>query len=420
MDCAQRTGAGLVGPLYLETGDGRAAFIHSAGGHCVYADDGAALVRCDDHLAFADAGRLWEVATGPVDFMEYHCLLARTDFVRRSEAISDDVILVNEHLDLGLAAAEAGLSVWLEAGARVFFLGAAPRRLGDVAFFRRRWESADCEASMAAFVRRWPVADEAVFDQGLCRFLSDRRASARLRLEHAPAAAPADLLHAASLAQSRFALREQALAHGYPPPAVRAIEAACDFATLAFDSLYRPDGRPFLNHLIGTASALVAFEAGLDLVLAGLLHSAYTFRPDWMAEAEVTRILASGAGVEAIVRALPRAKDLLAAADRGEAVRVDALTVPDVRALAIEAANEVDVRLSGEYRASGRPAAVGEAGLALLREALAVFDLAALALSAGQPMGEATAAPILGFSPLFHSFRLDAPARRLDQVPPRP
>jgi len=415
---AEAVGAGVVGPVYVETGDGRAPFIHSAGGIFVHADGGA-LRRCDDRLAFTEIAGLCEVATGPVDFVEYHCLLARTDFLRRPGALSDEVTLVNEHIDLCLAAAREGFSVWLEAEARAVFLGAAPRRLGDVGFFRRRWDDEACEASMAAFARRWPVADEAVFDEGLRRFLKRRRASTNLRLEGAPTT-PSEVLSATSLAASRFALREQAVAHGYPPPAIRAIEAACDFATLAFDSLYRPDGRPFLNHLVGTASALVGYHASIDLVLAGLLHSAYAFRPDWMAEAEVTRVLASGGGVETIVRDLPRAKSLLAAADRGEGVRADALTVADARALAVEAANEVDVRLSGEYRASGRPPSVGEGGLALLRDALTPLELRGLALSAGQPAGEAAnALPILGFSPLLHSFRLDAPARRLDQAPPR-
>ena len=136
-------------------------------------------------------------------------------------------------------------------------------------------------------------------------------------------------------------------------------------------------------------------------------------------EAEVTRLLASGGELAAIVRARLRARALLAAADAGETEPVERLSVLDAQALCVEAANDADMRLSGEYRASGRPAEIGAGGLALLREVLAAVDLPGLALSSTSPIGEARPEPILGFSALRGSFRLDAPARRLDPVRPR-
>jgi len=55
----------------------------------------------------------------------------------------------------------------------------------------------------------------------------------------------------------------------------QSIRRGYDFATRLFAGRYRACGRPFVSHLIGTASALARHGAALDGVLAGLLHAAY-------------------------------------------------------------------------------------------------------------------------------------------------
>lgn len=416
--CAEETGAALVGPLYLEGGDGQPAIVHMAGGvlRRTEGDDGA-ITLSELRLASRDAAEASGLTRGAVDFVEYHAVLARTDFLRAPDAISDQVLLVHEHVDLALKARAAGLAAWMEPAARVVYLGSAPRRLADLDFYRRRWGLVACEASMAAFGRHWPLADAALFHAGIREFLARRHDRVRLfRPGAEPGPAP---MTAETLAQSRLALREQAVRRGYGASDLRAIESGCDFATLIFHGLYRPDGRPFLNHVIGTASALVRRDLRIEVVLAGLLHAAYTHRPDWMEEAEVTRLLASGGALEAIVRALPRAKAQLEAADRGEPPPIGALTILEAQALAVEGANEADMRLAGEYRASGRPPMIAAGGLALLRGVLEAVGVAGLAADAATPAGEIAPAAILGFNGLHASFRLDAAARRLDPVRPR-
>jgi hypothetical protein len=409
--CAEETGAGLVAPLYLE-GDGRGPrAIHMAGG-VLERDATGALVREAHGLAHARAGEAARLVRSQIDYPEYHCLLARTDLVRREGVISDDVLLVHEHIDLALKARVLGAGVWMEPTARVTF-GGLERRLGDLAFFLRRWDEAACEASLEAFARRWPIADADAFFVGVRAFVRDRGAAARPFHPGARGAGLGAPMTAAELAQTRTALREQALARGYSPDDARAFEAAGDFATLIFDSTYRADGRPFLNHVIGTASALVRYDFRREVVMAGLLHAAYTHRPDWMAPAEIARVLGPTGPVDAIVRALPHAKTQLASG----VVATD-LTLHETWALAIGAANEADMLLSGEYRASGRPREIAPAGLALLADVLTLAGAPGLAASADGAPGEGTQGPLLGFSPLHGSFRLDARNRRLAPVRP--
>ncbi|HUZ13406.1 MAG TPA: glycosyltransferase [Caulobacteraceae bacterium] len=407
--CAQETGAGLVAPLYLEGDERAASSIHMAGG--VLVRDAAGRLEREEHeLAHAPLERAERLARRQIDHAEYHCVLARTDFARRPGVISEDVLLVHEHIDLALKARELGFGVWLEPAARVNYAAAAGRRLGDLDFFRRRWDEAGCDASLAAFARRWPIADPDAFFAGIRVFVRERMARTS-PLHPGAAGADRDLPMApAELAQTRTALREQALGRGYGAVAARALESACDFATLSFDGLYRADGRPFLNHAIGTASALVRYDLRLDVVLAGLLHAAYTHRPPWIDPGEVTRVLASG-GADRIVLALPAAKAQIA--DGASAAQ---LTLTQAWALAIEAANEADMLLSGEYRASGRPREIAPRGLALLGDVLDRVGTPGLATTAAAPAGEGAQGPLLGFSPLHGSFRLDARNRRLEAV----
>jgi hypothetical protein len=57
------------------------------------------------------------------------------------------------------------------------------------------------------------------------------------------------------------------------------IKSAHWTALLLSSGGYRPCGRPFINHLIGTASVLVHFGFEARLIVAALLHAAYTHAP---------------------------------------------------------------------------------------------------------------------------------------------
>jgi (p)ppGpp synthase/HD superfamily hydrolase len=56
----------------------------------------------------------------------------------------------------------------------------------------------------------------------------------------------------------------------------RQVHAAYELAMALFAGHFRPNHKPFLAHLVGTASILAANGASLKLITAGLLHSAYS------------------------------------------------------------------------------------------------------------------------------------------------
>ena len=404
--CAEETGAALVAPLYLQGGEGAPTTIHMAGSEFVWSETAPPVLLSDHHrLTGQPAEAAAELDRAAVDFTEYHYVLARTDFVRQPGAISSDVLLVHEHLDLALFAREQGERVFFEPSARITYAAFGPRPLSDRAFFRRRWSVAGCEASAAAFAKRWPIVDADAFSGGFARQklpeVSLRRSgSAGVDLD-----AP---MRPEELAQSRVRLREQALGRGYSDEDVLGFEEAGDLATLLFDGVYRPDGRPFLSHAIGTASVLVRYELQAFVVRAGLLHAALTHRPPWLDADEVAAAL-QAAGADTLVRGQPVVSALFA----GDDVDIGALNMLGVRIAAILAANDVDMRLAGEYRGTGRPPDLNPLMRQRIAQALEGFGVDGLIESSAVIEEAAQPWPVLGAPARHVSFRLDAPNRRV-------
>jgi uncharacterized protein DUF6817 len=63
---------------------------------------------------------------------------------------------------------------------------------------------------------------------------------------------------------------------GYPDAALVMVHEAYKVAIRLMGAYLRPTGKPFLCHLVGTASILAACRAETSVVVAGLLHAAYT------------------------------------------------------------------------------------------------------------------------------------------------
>lgn len=78
-----------------------------------------------------------------------------------------------------------------------------------------------------------------------------------------------------SYAQTHLELYAELSARGADDEALGRVRAAYDLAVRLFASRFRPCGRPFVTHLVGTASALFEHGGDVDSVGAALLHAAY-------------------------------------------------------------------------------------------------------------------------------------------------
>jgi (p)ppGpp synthase/HD superfamily hydrolase len=76
-------------------------------------------------------------------------------------------------------------------------------------------------------------------------------------------------------AQTNIQLYEQLRNEGYSPVQIGKIAEAYRLSLELFACVYRPAGKTFIAHLVGTASILASLNASIDIVIGGLLHAAY-------------------------------------------------------------------------------------------------------------------------------------------------
>src|SRR5215468_4575510 len=146
-------------------------------------------------------------------------------------------------------------------------------------------------------------------------------------------------------AQTNIQLYNQLAELGYTAEDARRVHRAYGLAMQLFTGSYRGSGRPFLSHLVGTASVLASVRAPIEVVTAGLLHSAYSYGefgnywrgPDQAKRAQV--VTAVGEEVEALVLGYTR---LPWTVETIGALADTAASSKDSQILLIRLANEVD------------------------------------------------------------------------------
>jgi len=80
------------------------------------------------------------------------------------------------------------------------------------------------------------------------------------------------------LPQTNLQLYRVMIDAGATNAALAQTRTAYDLARHLFAGCYRPNHKPFICHLVGTAGALALWGQPVEVVAAGLLHSAYLFR----------------------------------------------------------------------------------------------------------------------------------------------
>lgn len=108
-------------------------------------------------------------------------------------------------------------------------------------------------------------------------------------------------------AQTNLQLYEQMRRLGYNAQDIARVRQAYDLAIRLFSSQYRANGKPFINHLVGTASIVLSRSLPTSLAITGLMHASYTHgraafpRPNFRAikRRELQRIL--GQEIESLV-----------------------------------------------------------------------------------------------------------------------
>ena len=357
--CADETGAGIVGALYLWGDDDSTNRIHMAGGLLEEEREDGGIVLKERHGYLNAALDKVELKRRECGFVEFHCMLMRREVYRAAEIFDDRIVCVHEHIHASLVAREMGYKTFVEPAARVVYRVSAPYAFSDLGVFRRRWSSQACNSSIRAFSERWGVIDdERSFGvRGyVARHIADidpiRSALQNLETSRRP-------LRADDLRHSMTGLVELARSKGYTDSDIRQIGNAHWSALVLSNGGYRPCGRPFIDHLIGTASVLVHYGCETRLVVGALLHAAYTHAPriDGGPAETVEAVATLLGGRDSVIERTVRAYTLRSSRWRFLSDLpnwADVATMADIDVALLALANDAELHLSGEVRATGR------------------------------------------------------------------
>jgi len=360
--CADKTGAGIVGPLYL-WGDGKSTpKIHMAGGRLIIHPDVSrdGLVMEEEHLLLnrrpEDVQE--QLFRKPCDYVEYHCMLVRTQLLQEHGLLDDGILSVHEHIDAALAAKRLGYSTYMEPASRVNYLAFADFKLEDLPIFRLRWSREAGEQSILNFAKKWGVCDDQRSFGGVRIFLSKHVGSIDpLRANIPPRQESNTAMRKEELQQTRSGLLDMAIERGYQAAEIALLSDAYFIAQAFVAGGYRSCGRPFINHLSGTASVLLRYDFRIEVVIAGLQHAAYTHCPahpqgKQAASENVCRKLGGELNkVERLVRGYTL-RGMRSSRHQILMMDVGRLTIFEAEVEMIALANEIDMYLSGETRYS--------------------------------------------------------------------
>ena len=159
IQCAQETGAWVVGPLYFEL-EPESDRIHMFGGECriqILADGSRDFVerhRCA-HQRLADVSNDFHFEREETELIEFHTVLVDMEVFRQLGPLDEALLCTAEHADLCLSVRQAGGRVYLEPRSQITYV--PPKQLSgaDLDYFRLRWSETWNTATRNHLMLKW-------------------------------------------------------------------------------------------------------------------------------------------------------------------------------------------------------------------------------------------------------------------------
>jgi hypothetical protein len=362
IETLERTGADFVGGviLYAPTIDfGRKGekIIHYAGGESLFRPDADGRPGMEEihHWVGVPLDQMREqIGTEPFpcDQVEFHgmCMTRRA-----VEALTpfDPELLVMEPSDLALRARQQGFRGVMDPMIEVSYEAAA-EFLCDLPAYSAQWGRDAVQDSVRYFARKYglPEDGEVVAHQTRWNRQHHEDIGVVVRAGH-PAPALVDL-HAHPFAQTWPQLLQQLRRQGWSVAEIAHIKRCHDAGRDLANGFYRACGKPFIAHLVGTASVLAAYGAPPILVESGLVHAAYGTLG--ASDEDSGRALAQrvGRNVDRVLRAYSRQHFHQLPIPQTEE-EVAFYSLDDARALVLRVANEIEECLDGAGALAAKP-----------------------------------------------------------------
>ena len=410
--CAEETGAGIICPLYLWGEDKETDRIHVAGGDLdlVPAEQGVRMIESHRHVNRRISDVPDDLHRRTCGYGEFHCLMMRREVYSDDGIFDPGIVTVHEHIHASLRARELGFETWFEPEARVNYLAFAPWQVGELNDLRKRWDLPTADRSLDEFARRWNIVDDEDYRVPMHRFLA-LHASHTDVLDPRPALAARrdEVMTRGDLQQTFGGIEWLAHNSGYDRKDIGLLRRGYRLAMSLLRGLYRPCGRPFINHLAGTASVLLFYGCPMPHVIAALLHAAHTHGPRDLVPQRLRDFTKFGPNAETAVEIVDRYGERSRLLRQLDDDKCDFADLPlELASLCLlDAANDVDMHLSFEVAVTGRADLLSGVRLEQTQRLLKYVGLPGLAETLQAVNAEEVAMPDIPFEAgLNISFRL--------------
>lgn len=155
VDCADETGAGVVGPNILEGPEESSRLVHTAGGRFEI-HDGA--VQINEHYhQHQPLDSIDDMVRRPSSQLEFHALLMRRTLLDAMGPFDERVRSIADHEDVVLGAARLGFECWFEPSSVVLFMNKIPLDDDEIGFWQLRWSEAFNNDGLDRFAEKWEI-----------------------------------------------------------------------------------------------------------------------------------------------------------------------------------------------------------------------------------------------------------------------
>ncbi len=160
VNCAEETGAWLVGPLTCEGED--FATIHFMGGSIkVTEEQGKRRIVCRRPYMYNPLAKVESsLKREPTQLLEFHSMLVRRELFDQLGGFDEALLGTADEDDFCLTVLQAGKLIYFEPASRISFIVPNPPALSDLPFFFSRWSHAWCETSVDRFIQKWNLSED--------------------------------------------------------------------------------------------------------------------------------------------------------------------------------------------------------------------------------------------------------------------
>lgn len=172
VNCADETGAWVVGPLCLEGAD--FAKVHMAGGTYESKQRGDKkwmIMRRPFFRTPLSKVRV-EFKRQATEAIEFHCVLTRMDVFKQLGPLDEQVMGMGQEDDLCFTVLQAGKPIYFEPASVITYVPPSNSNLewSDMPFFYVRWSQAWCDVSIKRICEKWNLTADSPMIKNLKQF----------------------------------------------------------------------------------------------------------------------------------------------------------------------------------------------------------------------------------------------------------